>query len=61
MEEHLSYNWNVYKLFNNGNRAKAPFAVIESGDCESENFCAVVHPVLGTPRSDLLHSCNWTP
>jgi len=42
MEEHLSYNWNVYKLFNNGNRAKAPFAVIESGDCESENFCAVV-------------------
>ena len=42
MEEHLSYNWNVYKLFSNGNRAKAPFAVVESEDCESENFCAMV-------------------
>jgi len=38
MEEHLSYNWNVYKLFSNGNRAKAPFAVIESEDCESDGF-----------------------
>jgi len=42
MEEHLSYNWNVYKLFNNGNRAKAPFVVVEGEDCESEDFCAVV-------------------
>jgi hypothetical protein len=42
MEEHLSYNWNVYKLFNNGNRAKAPFAVVEGENCESENFIAVV-------------------
>jgi hypothetical protein len=38
MEVLLSYNWNVYKLFTNGNRAKAPFAVIESEDCESEGF-----------------------
>ena len=38
----MSYNWNVYKLFGNGNRAKAPFAVVESEDCESENFCAMV-------------------
>jgi len=42
MEELLSYNWNVYKLFTNGNRAKAPFAVIESEECESEGFCAMV-------------------
>jgi len=34
----LSYNWNVYKLFSNGNRAKAPFAVLEGEDCESESF-----------------------
>ena len=38
----MSYNWNVYKLFNNGNRAKAPFVVIEGNDCESEDFCAMV-------------------
>jgi len=38
MEVLLSYNWNVYKLFNNGNRAKAPFAVVEGEDCESESF-----------------------
>ena len=42
MEELLSYNWNVYKLFSNGNRAKAPFAVIESEDCESEGFMTKV-------------------
>tara|TARA_R110002020_G_scaffold393188_2_gene603480 strand:- start:209 stop:679 length:471 start_codon:yes stop_codon:yes gene_type:complete len=42
MEELLSYNWNVYKLFTNGNRAKAPFAVIEGEDCESEGFSAMV-------------------
>jgi hypothetical protein len=42
MEELLSYNWNVYKLFSNGNRAKAPFAVIEGEDCESEDFTAMV-------------------
>ena len=34
----MSYNWNVYKLFSNGNRAKAPFAVLEGEDCESESF-----------------------
>jgi len=38
----LSYSWNVYKLFNNGNRAKAPFAVIEDDDCESEDFRGMV-------------------
>ena len=42
MEELLSYNWNVYKLFSNGNRAKAPFVVIEGEDCESEGFNAMV-------------------
>jgi hypothetical protein len=42
MEEHLSYSWNVYKLFSNGNRAKAPFAMLESENCESEGFCAMV-------------------
>ena len=38
----MSYNWNVYKLFSNGNRAKAPFAVVEGEDCESESFGAMV-------------------
>jgi len=42
MEELLSYNWNVYKLFSSGNRAKAPFAVIEGEDCESESFMSKV-------------------
>ena len=38
----MSYNWNVYKLFSNGNRAKAPFAVVDSEDCESDDFRAMV-------------------
>ena len=38
----MSYNWNVYKLFNNGNRAKAPFVVLEGEDCESEGFLTKV-------------------
>jgi hypothetical protein len=42
MEELLSYNWNVYKVFSGGNRAKAPFAVVEGDDCESESFGAMV-------------------
>ena len=42
MEELLSYNWNVYKLFSNGNRAKAPFVILEGKDCESEDFTAMV-------------------
>ena len=42
MEELLSYNWNVYKVFSSGNRAKAPFAVVEGEDCESQDFRAVV-------------------
>lgn len=35
MEELLNYNWNVYKLFKNGKRAKAPFYVFEHEDPES--------------------------
>ena len=46
MEVVLSYNWNVYKLFSNGNRAKAPFAVLEGEDCESENFMSKVKKIL---------------
>ncbi len=42
MEVVLSYNWNVYKLFSNGNRAKAPFVVLEGDDCESDSFLAKV-------------------
>ena len=38
----MSYNWNVYKLFSNGNRAKAPFAVLEGESCESESFMSKV-------------------
>ena len=38
----MSYNWNIYKLFSNGNRAKAPFAILEGKDCESEDFTAMV-------------------
>jgi len=33
----LNYNWNVYKLFKNGRRAKAPFHVFEYGDPETVN------------------------
>ena len=42
----MSYNWNVYKLFSNGNRAKAPFAVVEGEDCDSESFLAKVKKIL---------------
>ena len=42
----MSYNWNVYKLFSNGNRAKAPFAVVEGKDCESESFMVKVRKIL---------------
>jgi len=31
----LTYNWNVYKLFKNGRRAKAPFHVFEYNDPNS--------------------------
>ncbi len=31
----MSYNWNVYKLFKNGRRAKAPFHVFEYDDPSS--------------------------
>lgn len=42
MEELLSYNWNVYKVFSSGKRAKAPFAVVEGEDCDNGDFRAVV-------------------
>ena len=42
----MSYNWNVYKLFSNGNRAKAPFAVVEGENCESESFLVKVKKIL---------------
>lgn len=35
MEVPLNYNWNVYKLFKNGRRAKLPFHVFEYDDPES--------------------------
>ena len=37
MERLLSmiYNWNVYKVFKNGKRAKMPFYVFEHGDTEN--------------------------
>ena len=38
----MSYNWNVYKVFSSGNRAKAPFVVIEGEDCESDGFNELV-------------------
>ena len=42
----MSYNWNVYKLFSNGNRAKAPFAVVEGENCESESFMYKMKKIL---------------
>ena len=38
MEEHLNYNWNVYKIFKNGNRAKAPFTTSEHCESDAEEF-----------------------
>jgi len=38
MEELLNYNWNVYKVFKNGKRAKAPIAVFEATEEEHESF-----------------------
>lgn len=42
----MSYNWNMYKVFSNGNRAKAPFAVVDGEDCKSDDFRAVVGKIL---------------
>ena len=56
----MSYNWNVYKLFSNGNRAKAPFAVVESEDCESEGFNAMVRKNLEEIISIVLGKCFST-
>ena len=32
----MSYNWNVYKVFKNGNRAKAPFTTFECDEITME-------------------------
>ena len=37
-EEHLNYNWNVYKIFKSGNRAKAPFMTFEHCESDAEEF-----------------------
>ena len=44
MEEPLSYKWNVYKIFNNGKRAKAPMHTFTYADEDKvrEYFDAVV-------------------
>ena len=44
MEAPLSYNWNVYKIFNNGKRAKAPMHTFEYADEDKveDYFNAVV-------------------
>ena len=36
MEKALSYNWNVYKVFKNGNRAKAPMTTFECDEVTME-------------------------
>ena len=36
MERTLSYNWNVYKVFKNGNRAKAPITTFECEEVSME-------------------------
>ena len=38
----MSYNWNVYKLFKNGNRAKAPIVTFECEDNNVEDYFANV-------------------
>ena len=38
MEEHLNYNWNVYKIFKNGNRAQAPFMTFEHCESDAEEY-----------------------
>jgi len=39
----LSYNWNVYKVFKNGNRAKAPVTTFESDEIAmKEHFNNVI-------------------
>ena len=34
----MNYNWNVYKIFNNGKRAKAPFISFECAENKVEAF-----------------------
>ena len=36
MERALSYNWNVYKVFKNGSRAKAPITTFECDEITME-------------------------
>ena len=34
----MNYNWNVYKIFKNGKRAKAPIAQFEATEDEHISF-----------------------
>jgi len=34
----LNYNWNVYKIFKNGKRAKAPITQFESSEEDHVSF-----------------------
>ena len=34
----MSYNWNVYKVFKNGNRAKAPMVTFECDEVTMEEY-----------------------
>ena len=38
MEKLLNYNWNVYKLFKNGKRAKAPLIQFEASEEEHKTY-----------------------
>lgn len=52
----MSHKWNVYKLFKNGKRAKAPFCVIE-GESRDE----VEKKFLGKSNADSkLNKCAWS-
>ena len=55
MEEHLSYNWNVYKIFSNGKRSKAPVAIIENEDHDtvSNSIEAALKERFGTKASKI--------
>ena len=37
-ERALNYNWNVYKVFKNGNRAKAPITTFESTEEDVQTY-----------------------
>ena len=60
MEVLLNYNWNVYKVFKNGRRAKTPFHVFEHDNPETadehydENGNSVTLTVYGASKWDHL-------